>query len=156
VAGYGQSLLLDWSAYTRVLLARTRATTGRRLSVEQLERFEAAVRADELHVCSPFRLEARYSARSAEELIRLTDELGGFRSVGADGETWSLAERSQEALASSSQVSHRVKLADLLVAAIAHQHGLGVLHYDDDYAAIADHGGLRLENRWIAPPGAVD
>lgn len=156
MSSYGQLLLLDWSAYTRVLLARTRAATGRRLSSERLARFEAAVRADELHVCSPFRLEARYAARSAEEFARLSDELEGFRAVGADADTWALAERAQEALAATPEASHRVKLANLLVAAIAHQHGLGILHYDHDYATIADHGGLRLEHRWIALPGSVD
>jgi hypothetical protein len=50
---------------------------------------------------------------------------------------------------------HRRPPVDFLIAALADQHGLGVLHYDRDYDLIAAHGGLRFESRWIAPPGSL-
>ena len=149
-------MLLDWSAYARVLLARAKPDQGRRLSSNQLELFDEAVALDELHVCTPFRLEARYSARCSSEFAALSAELAGFRFAAADAETWALAEAAQERLASAPGVSHRVKLPDLLVAAIASQHGLAVLHYDGDYATLAQHGGLGMAERWIALQGSVD
>jgi len=156
VASFGRPLLLDWSAYTRVLVARRRGPGGGRLTADQLALFDTAVLDDELYVCPPFRLEARYSARSAGDFRALSLELDGFRQAPADGSTWELAETAQQALADDRAVSHRVKLVDLLVAAIAHQHGLGVLHYDRDYETIADSSGLAVEHVWIAPRGTVD
>jgi predicted nucleic acid-binding protein len=154
--GYGEALMLDWSAYTRVLLARARGAGDGRLSSEQLDGFEAAVLADELHVCTPFRLEARYSARSRADFRAISAQLDGFRQAPADAETWRLAERAQQRLADAPRLSHRVKLADLLVAAIASQHGLAVLHYDADYDTIAAHRSPPLRSRWIAPRGTID
>jgi predicted nucleic acid-binding protein len=148
--------LLDWSAYTRVLLATSHPEGGRRLNAVQLNAFEEAVRVDRLHVCVPFRLEARYSARTTEDFLGLSEDLDGFRQATADAETWLLAERAQRDLAEDSAVSHRVKLADLLIAAIASQHDLGVLHYDADYDLISRHTTLDFESIWIAPAGSID
>jgi hypothetical protein len=151
-----EAALLDWSAYTRVLLATSHPEGGRRLSPDQLEAFEEAVLADHLHVCTPFRLEARYSARTAKDFLAFSEDLDGFRQAAADAETWLLAERAQRDLAEDSAVSHRVKLADLLVAAVAAQHRIGVLHYDADYDLIAHHTKLDFESVWIAPAGSID
>lgn len=154
--GYGAHLLLDWSAYTRVLLAQRRPATGRRLAAEALRRFEAAVLADELYVCSPFRLEARCSARSAAEFTEISAELEGFRQAPANAETWRLAEGAQQQLAAAAGVSHRVKLPDLLIAALADQQALGVLHFDADYDVLARHTALAFRSEWIAEPGSID
>lgn len=154
--GYARSLLLDWSAFTRVLLARANGPGGRRLLDDALERFDAALLADELLVCVPFRLEALYSTRSPAEYAQVAAELDGFRQAAADAQIWDVAQRAQRTLARAPGVSHRVKLADLLVASIAHQHGFGVLHYDRDYDTIARHAGLTFESAWIAPAGSVD
>lgn len=148
--------LLDWSAYARVLLATSHPAGGRRLASVQLRAFEEAVRGDRLYVCTPFRLEARYSARAAEDFLALSEDLDGFHRADADAETWLLAERAQRELAENSAVSHTVKLADLLVAAIASQHGLGILHYDADYDLLSHHTRLDFESIWIAPAGSVD
>jgi predicted nucleic acid-binding protein len=121
-----------------------------------MKAFEEAALADCLHVCTPFRLEARFSARTADDFVSLSEDLDGFRQALADAETWLLAERAQSELAENPAVSHRVKLADLLVAAIASQHRLGVLHYDADYDLIADHSELDFESVWIAPRGSID
>jgi predicted nucleic acid-binding protein len=156
VAGYGSALLLDWSAYARVLLARAGRSSARRLPEPALSQFEHAVLADELYVCTPFRLEARYSARSAADFAAISAELAGFRAARADADTWLIAEQAQQRLAEAPAVSHRVKLADLLVAAIASQHRLGILHYDHDYDLIAEHARLGGPSIWIAPAGTVD
>ncbi len=151
MAGYGKQLALDRSAYTRVLLARQKGAGGGRLKAAGLRRFEDAVIGDELWVCPPFRLEARYSATSAHDFAALDAELDGFKQTGSDGRTWQLALTAQQALANDKAVSHRVKFADLLVAAAAHQVGVGVLHYDKDYDTIAHHTNLMIESQWIAP-----
>ena len=148
--------LLDWSAYTRVLLATSRPGGGIRLNPSQVKAFEEAVLADRFYVCTPFRLEARFSARTAGDFASLSEDLDGFRQANADAETWLLAERAQRDLAEDPTVSHRVKLADLLVAAIASQRQLGVLHYDADYDLIAAHSKLEFESAWIAPRGSID
>jgi predicted nucleic acid-binding protein len=148
--------LLDWSAYARVVLAHTRPGTGRRLSPDAIERFEDALQDDRLSVCPPFRLEALYSARTKADFSALSEELEGFCQAPGDAATWLLAEQAQRELAEKHSVSHRVAPADLLTAAIASQHGLGVLHYDNDYDLIAGHTSLDFESVWIAPPGSAD
>jgi hypothetical protein len=148
--------LLDWSAYVRVTLALTRPDRGRRLNRETLIVFEDAVRENRLHASPPFRIEALHSAQTGEEFVSFSEELDGFAQAGGNADTWLLAERVQRELAESPAVSHRVSLPDLLLASIASQHGLGVLHYDSDYDLLADHTSLEFESVWIAPAGSVD
>ena len=50
---------------------------------------------------------------------------------------------------------HRLPPVDLLVAALADRHGLGVLHYDRDYDLLAENAGLRFESVWLAPAGSL-
>jgi len=145
--GYGEAVLLDNSAWARVGLGRLR-TADR-------ERWEAAVRGDEIVVSPPFALEALYSARGAEDFRELAEELGGFRRVGANGRTWRLAAEAQAALAANPAVSHRVKPIDLLLAAIADENDAGVLHYDHDYDTIRDHSPLDFPSIWIAARGSI-
>ncbi len=154
--GYGQPLLLDWSAYSRVLLAQVRPGGGRRLSRGQLDTVGDAASAGELVVSSPFRIEARYSARSAQEFRRLSADLDAFAQAVVDRRTWEIAEDAQCQLAETRGVSHRVKFANLVIAAAADQHGLGVLHYDADYDTIAENTTLTYRSRWIAERGTID
>ena len=155
MAGYGEPLLLDSSAYARVLLAAQR-DRGTRLSASQLRTFEDAVEAGEVYVCPPFRLEAQYSARDRRSFAAMEAVLEGFEQADADTETFALALGAQRDLATAKGVSHRVKAIDLLVAAIAHQHGLGVLHYDADYDVLSRRSRLEFKSRWIAARGSVD
>ena len=111
---------------------------------------------DRLSVCSPFRLEALHSARTKADFSALSEELEDFRQAPGDAAAWLLAEQAQRELADQGSVSHRVAPADLLTAAIAAQHDLGVLHYDSDYDLIAEHTSLEFESVWIAPPGSAD
>lgn len=50
---------------------------------------------------------------------------------------------------------HRLPPVDLLIAALADRHELGVLHYDDDYDLIAETTDLRFESVWLAPRGTL-
>lgn len=118
--------------------------------------YRRLVLADEVAVTGPFRLEALYSARAPDDYDALRDELDGLLQLESDSATWLLAHESQADLARARGVSHRVKPNDLLLAATAHQHGAGVLHYDSDYDVIAKHMRLEFESRWITPRGSID
>lgn len=147
MTAYGGRLLLDMSAWARVLLDR--------LDAGNWARFEKAVRADEVMTCEPFLLEALYSARDGRDYVRLSERLRALPTARAGPATLRLALDAQAELAQVPGVSHRVKPVDLLVAAIAHERNLGVLHYDRDYDLIAERSGLRIRSVWIAPAGST-
>lgn len=109
-------------------------------------------------VCSEaFLLEALYSARNGAHMRSLRDIItGGMPSVLSDERTWEIAFEAQQNMADAAGLMHRRKPMDFLMAATAHQHGLGVLHYDHDYDLIAEHGGLDFASVWVAPPGSLD
>lgn len=114
------------------------------------------VRAEALVACGPFVIEALFSARDAGELSPLIEELtDGLSYLDADAETWRLAREAQLALAEVAPQLHRRPPVDYLIAAMAHQHHLGVLHYDSDYELISQHSALRFEPRWIVPRGSL-
>jgi hypothetical protein len=147
VSGFGGTVLLDNSAWARL------ARHG--LPAAALQRFERAVRARRVRVCAPTMLEALFSARDAVERARIALELESLGVLVCDDRTWELALDAQAALTEAPGVSHRVALVDLVIAAAAHQHGVGVLHYDHDFDVIAEHGGLRFASVWVAERGVV-
>lgn len=105
----------------------------------------------------PFVLEAVVSARDAKEAGELLEELTmGMRYLQVDEETWHLAYRAQQTMASVGSQHHRRPPADYIISALAHQHGLPVLHYDLDYEAIAADSGLSFEHLWIAERGTLE
>ncbi len=137
-------LLLDNSVYARRRHAEVLATWTEGL-VEQ--RFVA---------CDPFLIEALSGARSGEELrAERNDLLATMRHVACDQRTWQVAFDMQQAMADAAGLMHRRKPLDFLIAALAHQHGLGVLHYDRDYDLIAEHGGRGFASVWVAPAGSL-
>lgn len=142
----GGRFLVDGSAYARS--ARP----------EVKEEWRQAVVNDQIAISSGFLIELLYSAVNAAHFNELHEEVTtGFQIVTFDSGTWELALDVQRELASHTPAfQRRFSPIDLLTAAAAHQHGLGVLHYDGDYDRIADHTGLELESRWIAPPGTLD
>ena len=50
---------------------------------------------------------------------------------------------------------HRLPPADLVLAAVADHHGVGILHYDEHYDVIAERTDLRFESVWLAPRGTI-
>ena len=143
---YGGPVLIDNSAWARVVL--------RKLTADDHERFDRAVRDREIVVSPPFSLEALYSARDAVSFRDLQTELRGFPHAWADDRTWEIAADAQQALAEARAVSHRIKPIDVLLAAIAHQSTLGILHYDHDFDLIRDHTPLDFRSVWIAGRGS--
>jgi len=86
-------------------------------------------------LCAITRFEILYSARSPHAFEQLEDELDAFHELRTDAETIAIARTAQRALAATSQ--HRVPVADLLIAACAHQHQAAVLHVDRHYETLA-------------------
>jgi len=137
-----QTLLLDMSAFAR----------ARDLSAD----WDAALIAGQLVVSPPFLIEALFSTRNEQEYAALAEELTvGLDQVAIDEETWVLALAAQAHMAAHASAYHCRPPVDYLNAAAAHQHSIGVLHYDEDYDRIRAHGGLRFSSVWAAPKGTL-
>jgi predicted nucleic acid-binding protein len=138
-------LLLDNSAWSLLLSG---AISHPRLGevVEMLD-------AEEIATCLPFLLEAGYSARSAVDHEQSIDRLATLPSVSIDAEVEAAARKAQRELALVGH--HRLPPVDLMIAACAHEAGMGVLHHDRDYDRIAELTSLRFESVWVAAAGSV-
>jgi predicted nucleic acid-binding protein len=145
--GFGGPVILDNSAWSRLL--------GGRVPTAVARRWEQALARDEVLVCDPFRMEALYSARDVKAYMSLSEELNALGQAPCDRVVWQLAQGAQSALASDRRVSHRIKPVDLLIAAAAHHYGVGVLHYDHDFDILAKHAGLSFESHWLAERGTL-
>jgi predicted nucleic acid-binding protein len=104
--------------------------------------------------CLPFLLEAGYSARSAAGHNDLFDELESvdFLPVNLEVERRALAAQAQLARVGH----HRVAPVDLLIAALADCHGVGVLHYDGDYDVLLEKTDLDFDGEWLMPRGSLN
>lgn len=67
----------------------------------------------------------------------------------ADAKTFVLAADAMAVLATHDAEAHRLPLSDLITAALAHQHGCGVIHIDGDFEQLARHSGLSFDQRRI-------
>lgn len=139
-------VLIDNSAWAR-LRGGVAVPGHRRAEVAQ------AIEVGEVWVCLPFLLEAGYSARGARE----HDELLGELDVLPRAEMDALVERrALDAQAQLARVGHRrLPPVDLLIAALAERHALGILHYDADYDVIATRTDLEFESVWLAERGSL-
>lgn len=116
-----------------------------------------AIRRELLVSCGAFLLEAVITARDATEAAQALEELrDGLPYVEITQQTWALAYAAQQKMAAVAPSFHRRPPADYLIAAAAHQYGIGVLHYDHDYSAIAQCSGLRFQATWIATAGTLE
>jgi predicted nucleic acid-binding protein len=139
-------LLLDNSAWMRIIGPSIPDARANALAEEfGEERFVA---------CLPFLLEAGYSARSAAGHDDLFDELESldFLPVNLEVERRTLAAQAQLARVGH----HRVAPVDLLIAALADCHGVGVLHYDGDYDVLLEKTDLDFESEWLMPRGSLN
>jgi predicted nucleic acid-binding protein len=112
-----------------------------------------ALEMGQVATCLPFLLEAGYSARSAHDHDGLLEDLGSLPFVGIDAEIERRAIDAQRQLARVGH--HRLPPVDLLMAAIADHHGLGLLHYDRDYDVLLEKTDLRFASVWLAPAGSL-
>jgi predicted nucleic acid-binding protein len=124
------TLLLDNSAWVRLAV----------LPDARAAEIADAIEAGRIATCLPFLLEAGYSARHAREHDELIEQLSALPRFDIDGDV---------------EQHHRLPPVDLLVAATADRHGLGVLHYDGDYDVIADKTELEFDSVWLAPRGKL-
>lgn len=148
MTGYRQALLLDNSAWARAM--------DKRLAGSPRKRFDAAITAGELWTCPPTLLEMLYSARDEKGFALTTGRLSALLHAPLTAEASARAVSAQAELASAPGISHRVRPVDLLIAAVAATNQLGVLHYDRDYDAIAQHTSLSFASVWVAPRGSID
>ena len=104
-------------------------------------------------VCAPVIFELGFGARDDADYDALLSRMDAFESVPVtDGDHQrSLAIQGRLA----EQGRHRaVSLVDTLVAAVAENRDLTVLHYDADFETIADITGQA--HRWVVQRGTVD
>ncbi|MDE2983939.1 MAG: PIN domain nuclease [Gemmatimonadota bacterium] len=132
--------LIDKSALARMPDPRVQARL-----VPILEAGEAAT-------CAMIDLEVLYSARNGREHSRTRERRAlAYRYVELTEAMFQRAIDVQGLLALRGQ--HRVPLPDLMVAAVAEQAGMVLLHYDRDFDRIAAVTGQAVE--WVVPGGTV-
>jgi predicted nucleic acid-binding protein len=138
-------LLLDNSAWAR--LDHSALPQARR------EEIAALLEQGRLAVCLPFLLEVGYSARSGAEHKTLISDLLAMPQIHIEERIEARALDAQGQLARIGH--HRLPPVDLIVAAIADTHKLGILHYDGDYDLLAAKTNLRYESVWLAARGSL-
>ncbi|HXH57237.1 PIN domain-containing protein [Iamia sp.] len=102
--------------------------------------------------CTPTDLEAGFSSTGPASHVTMRRQRSAWPRVAMDQVVLDRAVDVQDDLASRSQ-QRGAKIADLLIAAAAEAAGLVVLHYDHDFALIAEVTGQPAE--WIVPAGTV-
>jgi predicted nucleic acid-binding protein len=138
-------LLLDNSAWARLGDAS--------LPDRRTEEIAVALERGQVATCLPFLLEAGYSARNAGDHGGLIDELLALPLLYIDE---GIERRAIDAQRQLAQVGHhRLPPVDLILAAIADRHGLGVLHYDGDFDLLRSKTDLDFESVWLVPRGKL-
>lgn len=87
-------------------------------------------------------LEILRGAASEQEFQRSQVYLGGLRQLSTGSREWAEAARLGYRLRGKGVA---VTGGDLLIAAVAISHGATLLHADNDFERIREHGGLRTE-----------
>lgn len=138
-------LLLDNSAWARL--------DQRAVEQARAEEIAGWLEQGRIATCLPFLLEAGYSARNARDHDELLDALMALPDVTIDHRVESRAIAAQRQLARAGH--HRLPPVDLIVAALADTHDLGILHYDSDYEIVLEKTDLRFDSVWLAPRGSI-
>ncbi len=138
-------LLLDNSAWARLGSAS--------IPAQRAEEIAAAFESGRVATCLPFLLEAGYSARDAEDHGGLIDELLALPLLPVDEGIERRAVDVQRQLARVGH--HRLPPVDLMLAAIADRHGIGILHYDGDFDLLRSKTDLDFESVWLVPRGEL-
>jgi predicted nucleic acid-binding protein len=138
-------LLFDNSAWARLNHAS--------LSPRRVGEIASALEDGRVAVCLPFVLEAGYSARSSADHGQLIRELLALPWLEIDRRVERRAVDAQSQLARAGH--HRLPPVDLIMAAVAERHEVGVLHYDGDYDILGAKTDLSFESVWLAPRGTL-
>jgi predicted nucleic acid-binding protein len=138
-------LLLDNSAWARLGHAA--------LSDARADEIAVLLEGGRIATSLPFLLEAGYSARNAGDHDELIEELLALPLISIDDAIERRAIDAQRQLAHAGH--HRLPPVDLILAAIADCHGLGVLHYDADFDLLGSKTELDFESVWLVPRGEL-
>lgn len=133
--------LVDTSAAARMRLAAV------------ADRLEPLITGGLVATCAALDAEALYSAQAPAEYEQVrADRRDAYEYLPTDDAHWQGAFDAQRVLARTGR--HRaVGIADLLIAVLASEHGMTVLHYDSDFDIAAEV--LEFEHRWVLPRGTV-
>ncbi len=119
-----------------------------------IDAWQSAIEEDTLSTTAPIRMEVLYSAQNAVEYRRMQIRLNTTHQLLCTPACHARAEEVQGLLAETGGLHHRsVKIPDLLIAAVAEQHGATIWHYDEDFDRIAAITGQPTE--WIVPRGSI-
>ncbi len=88
---------------------------------------------DRIVTCMPVRYELLFSTRSAEEYVALETRLSQLRDLPLSAPIQRAAAAAMRELAGLGPLHHRIPLPDLLVAAVAQEHGAVVVHEDQHF-----------------------
>jgi predicted nucleic acid-binding protein len=106
-----------------------------------------------LAVCLPFLLEAGVSARSARDHAELIEELFTLPMLRIDE---GVERRALDAHAQLARIGHhKMPPVDIIIAATAERHSVGVLHYDSDYDVLLEKTDLDFNSAWLMPRGSL-
>jgi len=139
-----------WGALPLVVDTSAWARAGQ---PEVRDRWLGALLEDRFRISPAVRLEILLSARGGEGFDLLAERLGSIRTAPFSAGTIRAAEAGMRALAYRSSGAQRLPIVDYLVAAAAQELGGGVLHYDRDYATLAEV--MEFESVWLAPAGTL-
>jgi predicted nucleic acid-binding protein len=114
--------------------------------------FNAEVRAGRVLVCDVVVLELVRLAPKESRAREVGARLDSFESIAMGAGVWKRA-RELQLLLSASGEHRRVPPADLLLAAVAEQADVPLVHYDRDYERLARVGTLR--QLWFVPDGSL-
>ena len=133
------SFLLDTSVVKRLRYPEVRSV---------VEPLAAAGELGRPRICD---LEVGFSARNPKEWDQLVGALDAFQPVDITSAHLRRALQVQRLLAARSQRGS--KIPDLLIAAVAEELEVIVLHYDADFDLIGSVTGQRCQ--WVVPPGST-
>jgi len=129
------NLLVDSSVWIRI--------TGHNVSPRISDYFEATRAIHRLCSTGMVRLEVMLGAQSWNELLDLQLLFAGLAVFEPDARTWDDAGR----------LAHRMKskgfhllAQDLLIASVALENNLTLVHADRDFEPLAEHEGLKTES----------
>ena len=108
-----------------------------------------ALASDEVAISEPVLLEYLNGARNVGEYERFDETLRAVRLLSTTPDDWQRALVVHRMLAESGPGQQRsVRLADLIIAAVAERHGYPIANVDRDYDRIAGLTGQAV--RWVA------
>jgi len=115
---------------------------------------QPAIARDEIATSDVVELEYLMGARNAADYAALEAAFAGFSRLAIEPADWARARDVHRRLSAVGPGHQRsVRIPDLLIAAVGEHHGIGVLHYDEDFDRIASITGQ--STRWVVPRGSV-